>query len=315
MRKKDAKPRLLRWILFLQDFDLKIRDKIGTENVVVDHLLRLEYLKPNLIPINDDFTYDRLIASVDNRTSHDDDTDKLELHVETTLVVTTTPWYTNFVNYLAVDILPPYLTYQQKKNFFHDVKQFYWEEPLLFKRGTNGIFHRCVPKEEVNGIITHFHSAPYGGHASTSKTCARILQAGLYLPTLWRDVHAYIIKCDWCQCTRSISRRNKMPLRNINEVEIFDVCGIDFMGPFPSSMGNKYILVSIDYVPKWIKAIASPTNDARVVIKMFKNYIFPRFGVHRLVISDGISHFFSRIFENHLKKYDVKHRIATPYHP
>lgn len=102
-----------------------------------------------------------------------------------------------------------------------------------------------------------------------------------------------------------------MSLRNIQEVEIFYVWGIDFMGPFLSSMGNKYILVVVDYVSKWIEVIASPTNDARVVIKMFKNYIFPRFGILHLVISDGGLHFISRIFKNLLKKYGVKHRITT----
>ena len=68
-----------------------------------------------------------------------------------------------------------------------------------------------------------------------------------------------------------------MPLRNIQEVEVFDVWGINFMGPFSSSMGNKYILVVVDYVSKWIEAAASPTNDMRVVVKLSKNYIFPRF--------------------------------------
>jgi hypothetical protein len=87
------------------------------------------------------------------------------------------------------------------------------------------------------------------------------------------------------------------------------------MGPFPSSFGNKYILVAVDYVSKWIEAIASPTNDTRVVIRLFKRIIFPRFGVSRLVISDGGSHFISRIFEKLLLKYGVRHRVATPYHP
>ena len=86
------------------------------------------------------------------------------------------------------------------------------------------------------------------------------------------------------------------------------------MGPFPYSMGNKYILVSIDYVSKWIEVIASPTNDARVVIKMFKNNTFPIFRVPRLVISDGGSHFVSKIFEKLLQKYRVRHQIDTPYH-
>lgn len=87
-----------------------------------------------------------------------------------------------------------------------------------------------------------------------------------------------------------------MPLKNIQDVEIFDVWGIDFIGQFPSSMGNKYIFVDVDYMSKWIETIASPTNDARVVIRMFKNYTFPRFRTPRLVISDEGSHFISRIF-------------------
>lgn len=96
-------------------------------------------------------------------------------------------------------------------------------------------------------------------------------------------------------------------------MELFDVWGIDFMGPFPSLLGNKYILVVVDYVSKWIEVVASPTNDTHVVIKLFKNNIFPRFKVPRLVISDGESHFISRIFDNLLTKYGVKHKVATPY--
>ena len=76
-------------------------------------------------------------------------------------------------------------------------------------------------------------------------------------------MHLFVSKCDQCQRTGNITKRNEMPLNNIPEVEIFDVWGVDFMGPFPSSFGNQYILVAVDYVSKWVEAIASPTNDAR----------------------------------------------------
>lgn len=82
-----------------------------------------------------------------------------------------------------------------------------------------------------------------------------------------------------------------MPLQNIMEVEIFDCWGIDFMGPLPSSYGNIYILVAVDYVSKWVEAIATPKDDARVVIKFLKKNIFSRFGVPRALISDGGTHF------------------------
>ena len=87
------------------------------------------------------------------------------------------------------------------------------------------------------------------------------------------------------------------------------------MGPFPSSGIYKYILVAVDYVSKWIEAIATLTNDSRVVAKFMNNTIFPRFGVPRLLISDGGSHFVEKGFETPLKKYGVKHYVATPYHP
>ena len=106
-----------------------------------------------------------------------------------------------------------------------------------------------------------------------------------------------------------------MKQKFILEVEVFDCWGIDFMGPFPSSYGNKYILFAVDYVSKWVEAVASPTNDAFVVIKLFKSIIFPRFGVPRVVISDGGTHFINKIFDRLLKKNGVHHRVATPYHP
>ncbi|XP_019093255.1 PREDICTED: uncharacterized protein LOC109129457 [Camelina sativa] len=106
-----------------------------------------------------------------------------------------------------------------------------------------------------------------------------------------------------------------MPQNFILEVEVFDVWGIDFMGPFPNSFGNEYILVAVDYVCKWVEALASPNNDAKTVLKMFKSVIFPRFGVPRVVISDGGSHFINKVFESLLKKNGVRHKVATPYHP
>nr|GEW31292.1 hypothetical protein [Tanacetum cinerariifolium] len=95
--------------------------------------------------------------------------------------------------------------------------------------------------------------------------------------------------CDACQRQGKISQRDEMPQNAIQVCEIFDVWGIDFMGPFPSSRGNKYILVAIDYFPKWVEARALPTNDVRVV--KFLKSLFARFGTPRAIISDRGTHF------------------------
>ncbi|XP_019100879.1 PREDICTED: uncharacterized protein K02A2.6-like [Camelina sativa] len=144
---------------------------------------------------------------------------------------------------------------------------------------------------------------------------SKVLQAGFWWPTMFKDANEFVSRCDACQRKGQISKRHEMPQNFILEVEVFDCWGIDFMGPFPSSYKNEYILVAVDYVSKWVEAIASPTNDSAVVLKLFKTIIFPRFGVPRIVISDGGKHFINKVFEKLLKKYGVQHRVASPYHP
>ncbi|XP_070679249.1 uncharacterized protein [Malus domestica] len=106
-----------------------------------------------------------------------------------------------------------------------------------------------------------------------------------------------------------------MPQQSILVIELFDVWGIDFMGPFPSSHGNLYILVAVDYVSKWVEAIASPTCKSSVVLGFLQNTIFLRFGVPRAIISDEGTHFLNRTMASLCAKYHIHHRIATPYHP
>ena len=106
-----------------------------------------------------------------------------------------------------------------------------------------------------------------------------------------------------------------MPQQGILEVELFDVWGIDFMSPFPPSYNNLYILVAVDYVSKWVEAIATSTNNAKVVIKFLKKDIFTRFGILRALLSDNGTHFCNKPLESILKKYGVFHKVATPYHP
>ena len=118
-----------------------------------------------------------------------------------------------------------------------------------------------------------------------------------------------------CQRLEKLTCRNMMPLNPILVVDIFNVWGIDFMGPFPTSFGYSYILVGVDYVSKWVEAIPCKTNDHRVVLKFLKENIFSRFGVPKAIISDGGTHFCNKPFENLLAKYGLKHNVATPYHP
>ncbi|GJV34640.1 reverse transcriptase domain-containing protein [Tanacetum coccineum] len=200
LAKQDAKPILLRWILLLQELDVIIRDKKGSENLAADHLSRLE-------------------------NPHQSDLEKKEI-----------------------------------------TETF----PL-----------------ETLGMVT------FRGDS---------------------NAHDLVTRCDACQRQGKISQHNEMPQNAIQVCEIFDVWGIDFIGPLPSSRGNKYILVVIDYLSKWVEAKALPTNDARVVCKILKS-LFARFRTPRAIISDRGTHFCNDQFAKVMLKYGVTHRLSIAYHP
>ena len=103
MTKKEAKPRLIRWVLLLQEFDLEIKDKKGTENLVADHLSRLEGARDE-VHVNDDFPDAQLLAIEDKRV---------------------VPWFADYVNYLVAKVIPQEFSYQQKKRFFAHLKHYY----------------------------------------------------------------------------------------------------------------------------------------------------------------------------------------------
>ena len=291
LNKKEAKPRLIRWILLLQEFDLEIKDKRGAENMVADHLSRL-INSEGPAPLKDNFPDEHLFV-----------------------VQKTTPWYADLVNYLVTRTLPNDLSRAQKEKIKSDVKYYVWDEPYLWKYCSDQIIRRCVSKEEVPSILSFCHSYACGGHFGPKRTARKVLECGLFWPTLFSDAYLFCKSCANCQKTGNLSHRDQMPLTPILVCEIFDIWGIDFMGPFPSSFGNMYILLAVDYVSKWIEAKATRTDNAKVVVDFIKSHIFVRYGTPRAIISDRGTHFCNRVMEALLKKYGVTHRVSTSYHP
>nr|GFB25050.1 reverse transcriptase domain-containing protein [Tanacetum cinerariifolium] len=235
--KKDAKARLLRWVLLLQEFDFQVLDTKGAENLAADHLSRLENPYENVLDqkeINEKFPLKTLSMGTFRGDS-------------------SAPWFADFANYHAGNFIVKGMTSQQKNKFFKDVKHYFWDDPFLFKSCADQVIRQCVHDKEALDILEACHNGPTEGHHG------------------------------------KISQRDEMPQNSIQTCEIFDVWGIDFMGPFSSSRVNKYILVAVDYLSKWVKAKALPTNDVRVVCKFLKS-LFARFGSPRAIISDRACH-------------------------
>ncbi|GJS69350.1 reverse transcriptase domain-containing protein [Tanacetum coccineum] len=176
------------------------------------------------------------------------------------------------------------------------------------------MIRRCISGQEAVDILTACHNGPTEGHHGANYTAKKVFDAGFFWPTIYQDAHYLVTRCDACQRQGKISQHDEMPQNAIQVCKIFDVWGIDFMGMFPSSRGNKYILVDVNYLSKWVEAKALPTNDARVVVKFLKS-LFARFGTPRAIISDCGTHFCNGQFAKVMLKYGVTHRLSTAYHP
>ncbi|GJS14034.1 reverse transcriptase domain-containing protein [Tanacetum coccineum] len=173
--KKDAKPRLMRWILLLQEFDVIIRDKKGAENLAADHLSRLENPHQDKLE-NKEIT----------------ETFPLETLGSVALRVDSTPWFADFANYHAGNFIVKGMSSQQKNKFFKDVKHYFWDDPFLFKICADQVIRRCVSGQEAFDILKACHSGPTGGHYGANYTAKKVFDSGFYWPTIYKDAHDFI---------------------------------------------------------------------------------------------------------------------------
>ncbi|RDX94471.1 Retrovirus-related Pol polyprotein, partial [Mucuna pruriens] len=158
LKKPNAKQRLIRLMLLLQEFNIEIRDKKGVENSIADHLSRIEReSKP--IPIRDEFPDEQL------------------LHIQTS-----TPWFSDICNYVETSQFPPEASQIYKEKLHSDAKYYIWDDPYLWRLYSDKF---C-------------HSTPGGGHHGSTRTAKKVLDYGLYWPTIFRDAYQFISTCDKC---------------------------------------------------------------------------------------------------------------------
>ncbi|GJS90920.1 reverse transcriptase domain-containing protein [Tanacetum coccineum] len=197
--KKDAKARLMRWILLLQEFDVEIRDKKGAENLAADHLSRLENPHQNEFE-NKEITETFPLETLGMVTFRGNDN---------------APWFADFANYHAGNFIVKGMSSQQKNKFFKDVKHYFWDDPFLFKICADQVIRRCVSGQEAFDILKACHSGPTGGHYGANYTAKKIFDSGFYWPKIYKDAHDFVTRCDICQNQGKISQRDEMPQNSI----------------------------------------------------------------------------------------------------
>ncbi|GJR01014.1 reverse transcriptase domain-containing protein [Tanacetum coccineum] len=188
--KEGAKPRLIRWVLLLQGFDIEIKDKKGAENLAADHLSRLE--NPDLgtfmeEEITNEFLDEHLMILKAEQNNDE-------------------PWYADYVNYIVGKIVPLNRTPKKRRRFFSQVKNYFWDKPYAFKLCSDNVMRRCVTGNEILEIL---------GHHSASITRRKVYESGFYWPSVFKDAKDYVMRCDACQSSGNISLRSEMPQNNI----------------------------------------------------------------------------------------------------
>ncbi|GJU44266.1 reverse transcriptase domain-containing protein [Tanacetum coccineum] len=200
--KKDAKARLMRGSYCSKNLILIFRDNIkkykGAENLAADHLSRLENPHQDKLEnkeINEAFPLETLgsVALQDQ----------------------STPWFADFANYHAGKFVIKGMTSQQKNKFFKDVKHYFWDDPFLFKICADQVIRRCVSGQEAYDILKACHSGPTGGHYGANYTARKIFDSGFYWPTIYKDAHDFVTRCDICQRQGKITQRDEMPQNSI----------------------------------------------------------------------------------------------------
>eukprot|EP00253_Pinus_taeda_P035741 PITA_35741 len=263
MNKPVMNGRVTRWILFLQEFNITVLDRPRKQNTVADFLSRIQNVKEDS-PIEDKFPDEYLFA-----------------------VTTKTPWFSDMANYLVTGKLPPHLFPSERRKIIQESSRYSWISNKLFKTRPNLVIRRCVTKDEMPDILKACHDELCGGHFADKRTAYKILSLGYYWPSLFKDEKQYVKRCDSCQRVGKLTPSNKMPLQPEVLIEPFEKWALDFIGPIsPPSKQKKYILVSTDYVIKWVEAKALFSATENSVVSFLYEDIFTRFGVPREIVTD-----------------------------
>nr|GEW91616.1 reverse transcriptase domain-containing protein [Tanacetum cinerariifolium] len=193
--KQVAKPRLLRWVLLLQDISITVCDKKGTENLATNHLSRLEKPHQSVLDkneINETFPLETL-----NMVSFHGDS--------------STPWFADFSNYHTGNFVVKGMSSQRKNKFFKDVKHYFWDDPFLFKICADQVIQWCVHGQKAVDILKACHNRPTGGHYGPNYITKKVFDSSFYWPTIYRDSHDLVKSCDACQSQGKILQRDEIP--------------------------------------------------------------------------------------------------------
>eukprot|EP00253_Pinus_taeda_P013068 PITA_13068 len=210
-----------------------------------------------------------------------------------------------------------------KLEYLYDIKDRFTPvtntklQSSTLRQNYDSILLRCLEKPEAQKVLQELHDGPARGHFGADTTAHKIIHAGYYWPTLFRDAHEYVRKCRNCQTSSGRQRKPAFPLQLVNIEQPFEQWGLDIIGEITphSSKQHKYILTTTDYFTKWVEAIPLKTTNSEAIIEFIDQFIITRFGVPNALVFYNASYFSGNAMFDFAIKRGFKLKYAANYYP
>eukprot|EP00253_Pinus_taeda_P031091 PITA_31091 len=225
--------------------------------------------------------------------------------------------YADTIYYLKNGYAPAHLDHTKKRAMRLKAKQYQLIDDVLFKRNYDFVLLRCLEKTESEKVLPELHDGPAGGHYAGDATAHKILRAGYYWPTLFKDSHSYVRRCQIFHTSAGRQRKPSMPLHPVNIEKPFSQWGLDIIGEIVPhcSKKHRYIVTATDYFTKWVEAVPLKITNSENIIEFIDQFIITRFGLPSTLIFDNASYFSGNAMTDFALKRGFKLKYSSNYYP
>ena len=282
-----------KWIIILQEFDWEFRSAKAKKSLIFVELL--SYFPGN----SEEVSYDESLV----------DGHLFLIHLSHL-------WYGLLIVYLQTTKFPSNVSKEERRHIRHQDKYYLIINDTLYRRGVDTVLRWCLTHEEAEKVLNDCHGGACGGHLSGLETTQKILRAGYFSPSLFKDCIEGVQKCHPCQMFSRKVHSHPAPMHPVIAIGPFSKWGIDFTTCHPpSTQGHRNIIVTVDYFTKWDKAMPTYLNDGKTVALFTFNHIIARFRVPKQLVTDHGSHFQNAMTIELSTQLGFRKEHSSPYYP
>eukprot|EP00253_Pinus_taeda_P022688 PITA_22688 len=232
------------------------------------------------------------------------------------LINTLDPWYGDIIVYLQTSSFRPETSKDARRRIRHQAQPYRIVRDTLYRLGVDSVLRRCLTFEEAERVLNDCHSGACGGHMSGYATAQKILRAGYFWPSIFKDCILVVRSCHECQIYQQKMRAPAAPLHPVVTVGPFAKWGINYVTCNPCSAGGHgYIIVVVDYFTKWVEAMPTLSEDGHTAVQFLFNHVISRFGVPQAIVTDHGKHFRNHMMVELTTQLGLRHDSSSPYYP